>query len=160
MLLIAYDGSADARAAVQHAAELFPGDRVTVLTVWTPFAEVIARSGAGAGLAPGLIDYEEIDEASEKSATERAAEGVELAKQAGLDSEPRVAAQRTTTAEAILHEARGVDARVIVVGSRGLTGIKSFLLGSVSHAVLHHADRPVVVITSDDVIRERDARGD
>ena len=44
-----------------------------------------------------------------------------------------------------------------MLGSRGLTGIKSLLLGSVSHAVLQHADRPVLVIPSSEVAHERAA---
>src|SRR5215210_1161971 len=38
------------------------------------------------------------------------------------------------------------DAAAIVMGSRGLTGLRSMLLGSVSNAVVHHADRPTLVI--------------
>jgi nucleotide-binding universal stress UspA family protein len=47
----------------------------------------------------------------------------------------------------------------IVLGSRGLTGLRSVLLGSVSTAVVHHADRPTLVIHSpgDDDVSERAA---
>jgi nucleotide-binding universal stress UspA family protein len=49
------------------------------------------------------------------------------------------------------------------MGSRGLTGIKSRLLGSVSHAVVQHADRTVIIVPSPDVAgareRERAAHG-
>ena len=38
------------------------------------------------------------------------------------------------------------DAAAIVMGSRRLTGLASMLLGSVSSAVVHHADRPTLVI--------------
>jgi nucleotide-binding universal stress UspA family protein len=68
-----------------------------------------------------------------------------------------VRARERTTADAILAEADAVDARVIVLGTRGLTGVKSVLLGSVSHAVLQHADRPVVVVPSAEVAKERAA---
>jgi nucleotide-binding universal stress UspA family protein len=44
-----------------------------------------------------------------------------------------------------------------VVGSRGLNGIKSLLLGSVSHALLHQTDRPVVVVPSAEVAAARAA---
>jgi hypothetical protein len=54
--------------------------------------------------------------------------------------------RRTTIADTIPAEADGVGARAIVVGTRGLTGIKSLLLGSVSHALLQHADLPVIVV--------------
>jgi ABC-type glutathione transport system ATPase component len=40
---------------------------------------------------------------------------------------------------ALALDADEVDAEAIVLGSRGLTGVKSLLLGSVSHAVLQHA---------------------
>jgi hypothetical protein len=48
-----------------------------------------------------------------------------------------------------------VDADVILLGTRGLSGVKSLMLGSVSHAVLHHADRPVLVVPSADLAEER-----
>jgi nucleotide-binding universal stress UspA family protein len=38
------------------------------------------------------------------------------------------------------------DAATIVMGSRGLTGLRAMLLGSVSSAVVHHADRPTLIV--------------
>lgn len=49
---------------------------------------------------------------------------------------------------AIVDAADREDARAIVVGSRGLSGVKSALLGSVANGVVHHSTRPVVVIPS------------
>jgi nucleotide-binding universal stress UspA family protein len=45
----------------------------------------------------------------------------------------------------IIDVARSREADLIVLGSRGLGGISSLVLGSVSNAVLHQADRPVLV---------------
>lgn len=45
-------------------------------------------------------------------------------------------------------EADRIDASAILMGSRGLTGFKSVLLGSVSHGVIQHADRTVIVVPS------------
>lgn len=158
MILIAYDGSADAVAAIDYAGQLLSGEAATILTVWEPFVEMMTRSGAGMGLVPGIVDYEELDQAYERGARDRAAEGVERARAAGLNPQPRTRPVGPTIAEAILAEAADVDARAIVVGTRGLTGVKSLLLGSVSHAVLQHADRPVIVVPSPEVVGERTAR--
>jgi nucleotide-binding universal stress UspA family protein len=45
----------------------------------------------------------------------------------------------------IMHEAEKVGADLIMVGSRGRQGLTRFVLGSVSHAILHQAQRPVLV---------------
>jgi nucleotide-binding universal stress UspA family protein len=45
----------------------------------------------------------------------------------------------------ILREAERFDADLIALGSRGLTGVEAFLLGSVARNVAHHARRPVLV---------------
>jgi nucleotide-binding universal stress UspA family protein len=155
MILISYDGSVDAKAAVERAGELMPGHPATVLTVWEPFVEVLARTPSGFGLAGGIVDAEKVDEVSVQAARERADEGVELARQAGLNAQPRTCAQVTTVASAILHEAHELGASAIVMGSRGLTGVKSLLLGSVSHAVIQHADLPVLVVPSPEVAASR-----
>ena len=67
MILICFDGSKDARAAIERAAELFARQPATILTVWQPFLEVAARSTVGFGLVPSIPDAEEIDEASRRA---------------------------------------------------------------------------------------------
>jgi nucleotide-binding universal stress UspA family protein len=51
------------------------------------------------------------------------------------------------------------DADLVVVGTRGLGGIKSFFLGSVSQQVAHHARCPVVIVPPDDEAEEHAAAG-
>ena len=155
MILLCYDGSADARAALEGAAELFSGQQATVLTVWQPFVEIAARSTVGFGMVPQIPDSDEIDAASAKTAERTAQEGVEVVGKLGLEATPRAVAQVTTTGRAILGEAEKLGANAIVMGSRGLTGVKSMLLGSVSHEVIQHADRTVVVVPSAHVAATR-----
>jgi nucleotide-binding universal stress UspA family protein len=158
MILLCYDGSPDAQSAIDRAGELLGGQPATVVTVWETFVDVMARSGAGIGLATPSLNVDEIDTASEEAARERAEEGVERAKRAGLNAQPRTRARGVTIAGTILSVADEVGADSIVVGTRGLTGLKSLLLGSVSHALLQHADRMVIVVPSPEVAAERAAR--
>jgi nucleotide-binding universal stress UspA family protein len=134
------------------------GESATVLTVWEPFAEMMTRVGVGSGMAMAEVDFQELDRTSEEQARGRAEDGVERAKRAGLDASSLVRARQTSVAEAIIAEANGIGARAIVVGTRGLTGVKSLLLGSVSHALLQHADRPVIVVPSPEVAHARAER--
>ena len=147
MIVIAYDGSPDAQAAIAHAGALMSGTPAVILAVWEPFTDVVARVG-GSGLSMAALDFEEVDRSHEEQARRRAADGVERARQAGLEAEPRVRMADRSVAAAILAEAAESGARAIVLGTRGLTGIKSLLMGSVSHAVIQQADRPVMVVPS------------
>lgn len=155
MILIAYDGAKDAQSAIDLAGDLMSGEPTTVLSVWEPFVDVMARTGLGVG--PGVIDFEALDKAYEESGRERAAEGAQRAARAGLNAQPRTRARHATIAATILAEADELGASAIVLGSRGLTGVKSLLLGSVSHAVLQHANRPVIVVPSPEVAHQRAA---
>jgi nucleotide-binding universal stress UspA family protein len=155
MILLCYDGSPDARAALDRAGELFHGQPATILTVWEPFIDVLARTPAGFGLAPGMVDNETIDEATRDGARDTAEEGAELARAAGLNAQPRICALVSTVAAAILEQADEVDATAIVIGTRGLTGVKSLLIGSVSHAVVQHSTRTVVIVPSPDLAAAR-----
>jgi nucleotide-binding universal stress UspA family protein len=154
MILICYDGSDNAKAAIEHAGVLFEGDPATVVTIWEPFGDLIARTPAAAG-AIGITDFERIDDASRRSAKETADAGAELARGAGLDPTAVAGARSGAVAQAILEQAEATDADAIVLGSRGLGGVGSFLLGSVSRAVIQSADRPVVVVPSPAVAEER-----
>jgi len=153
VILVCYDGSADAQSAVDRAGELLGGEEATVLAVWEGFAEVLARTGGGYGAA--AMNFEQIDAESEQGAQTRAQEGVDRALAAGLRAQPRVAERGATIWETILDQADAVGAAAIVLGSRGLTGIKSAWLGSVSHAVLQHADRTVIIVPSPEVAAQR-----
>lgn len=155
MILIAYDGSTDAQAAIDRAGELMKGQPATVLTVWERLSDVVARTGSVIGMSD--VDFDAQDRSSEDQARQRAEEGAERAQRAGLKPRARTSVRENSIAATILAQADDVGASAIVMGSRGLTGLKSLLLGSVSHDMLQHADRAVLVVPSPAVASERAA---
>jgi nucleotide-binding universal stress UspA family protein len=158
MLLIAYDGSEDAKAAIQHAGKLMPGTAATVLTIWEPFEGMLARTPETLRPLAAVRQAEEIDRQETEAAAELAREGEALARGAGLDPTPLTTSLRGSTADTIIAQADRLDVDAIVVGSRGLTGM-ALLLGSVSLAVVQRADRTVVIVPSAEVAKQRASAG-
>jgi nucleotide-binding universal stress UspA family protein len=156
-ILIGYDGSADAQAAIERGGLLMPGSEATVLVIWETILETMTRNGSlGMGLGfIGGYGGDDADTAMEKAALDTATDGAQRANAAGLVAQPRIAHRHDGIAAAILAVAADVDADVILLGTRGLSGVKSLMLGSVSHAILHHADRAVLVVPSSDLAAQR-----
>lgn len=63
---------------------------------------------------------------------------------AGLAVEPLLI--MGDTVDRLLHQAQHQDAQLIVAGSHGHGGMHHLLLGSISEALIRHADRPVLII--------------
>jgi nucleotide-binding universal stress UspA family protein len=143
-ILIADDGSEDARHAIEHAAAILPGAKVVVLYVRQPLEGLAAHLEGH----PALESVRDLDAAARDGAERLAAEGAERAREAGLDAEARVASATDAVADTIVRVAGEVDASLIVIGSRGRRRITSLVLGSVSHHVVHQAHRPVLVVPS------------
>ncbi|MFI0410819.1 universal stress protein [Actinomadura sp. 3N508] len=146
-ILIAYDGSDDARAAVGYAARLVRPEPAVVMTVWEPLLMQVAWAplAAATPLAGDPGPGEKFEE--ERQAERLARQGADLAAAGGL-------AEVTTRTErgagpvwaTIVDVADQLDASLLVTGSRGLGRARSVILGSVSTSVLRHAGRPVLVV--------------
>jgi nucleotide-binding universal stress UspA family protein len=141
-ILVAYDGSADSRTAIEFAAKHLTAEPIMIVTVWEPLFVQLKRYP----LAVGAIDPDTRDEAPAQ-AEQHAREGAELAIAAGLaDVSYRAIADNESIWKTIVDVADEIDASLIVTGSRGLAGVRSVLLGSVSNHVLHHAQRPTLIV--------------
>ncbi|HTD07740.1 MAG TPA: universal stress protein [Solirubrobacteraceae bacterium] len=143
-MLFCYDGSEGSRAAMAAAVELVahPAPAV-VLTIWQPAAVMLAMAGGfGGGY---LSDEAKVDSEQAQLAGDAAEEGVKRARQHGYDASARVEETTEGAGRRIIEIADELDARLIVCGRRGLGAVTSALLGSVSHVVLVHAGRPVLI---------------
>jgi nucleotide-binding universal stress UspA family protein len=148
-VLIAYDGSEVARAAVRQAAELFAGRPALVATVWEPGLAVVAMGrpdALGMSTVPDPATVETIDRLQREHASTVAADGAELARSLGLAAAPQAVPDGVDVADTLIDIARQRCAAVVVVGSHGISGLRSRLLGSVSRKLIEHCDRPVLVI--------------
>lgn len=152
-LLIAYDGSPNAKAAVASAAELFPGAEATLLYA-RQYMEGFAAHLEG---HPALEKLGELDAATLDASELIAVQGAELARGLGLVADPRVSSTMATASEVIVEAADELESDLIVLGSRGRRGLAATLLGSTSAEVLHHATRPTLVIPSDEIALARRA---
>jgi len=93
-----------------------------------------------------MVDFFELDRAAAEDAGAVAHGGVRLAREAGLEAEADTVKAPGPVWKAIVEIADRRHAATIVMGSRGLTGLRSMLLGSVSSAIVHHAHQPTLVV--------------
>ncbi len=141
-ILIAYDGSPTGAEAVRRGAALavLCDAEVQILTVFHH------HSLLEASLSMQRPDeLGNMDDIMRRHAREVAEAGRALAVEAGATA-ARAFVKGGQPARSIVAFAREHAADLIVIGSRGLGSIESFLLGSVSHKVTGLADCPVLVV--------------
>jgi nucleotide-binding universal stress UspA family protein len=139
-ILICYDGTDEARHAIESAAALLGPRRAIVLDV----APILTLSESVAVTSP-VVPGAAFMDLNENDAETRAAEGTAIARRAGFQAESRSDISEPTW-EAIVDVADDLDAAAIVMGTRALAGAREVFEGSVSHDVIRHAGRPVVVV--------------
>lgn len=134
-IVVGYDGSECAKAAVR-----------TALEVGRAYGEKVVIA-YGYGLNPVGSEIHDYHLALRDLANTRLEEGRALA--AGLaqpGQEIEAVIVERPPAEALVDLATERDARVIVVGTRGESPIVGALLGSTPHKLLHLTDRPVLIV--------------
>ncbi|OBB57329.1 universal stress protein [Mycobacterium sp. 852013-51886_SCH5428379] len=145
-VIIGYDGSPAATAAIDVGAQLLPQAHAWVTQLWTPpFASEALRRRlrATARSAGDLVERTEAE--GEREAQRIAANGTTLARAAGLDAEPLVKRSWGGEGLVLAQLAEQVGADVVLVGSRGLGGAQA-MFGSVSDTAVHYASRPTLVV--------------
>ncbi len=138
-VVFAYDGSELAKEAIAEAGALLePGVDAVALTAWQPF-EVGFIPAAG-------LQFDAADATAVRDAAKRtAAEGATLADAAGFRARGDEV-QAAPTWKGIVEFANQNDARLIVLGSHGRSGIARAVVGSVAGAVSSHCKRSVLIV--------------
>ena len=139
MIVVGVDGSPDADRAVNWALDeaRAHGDTVVLVHVWQyPSVRVTTY---GADRLP-VFGREELEKLAHELLAEVADDATK--RSPGVDVETRLVEGHPGAA---LVAASG-DARLLVVGSRGLGGFAGMLMGSVSTSCAHHASCPVVIV--------------
>ncbi len=140
-IVVAFDGSKDAIKAVQLACSLATkyGSEVTVVHVYSS-----PMIGYGAASGMPVPDYRDLEEAAKESGQKILSKGVQIAGDAGVKVEGELL-QAPSVVEALVGYATKEKADLIVVGTRGMTGFKKLILGSVSSGLVSHSPCPVLV---------------
>jgi nucleotide-binding universal stress UspA family protein len=147
-LLIGFDGSDGAVAAVRAAAPLVATRSALVVTVWEPaLNDPLTWSSdlpGGTMIDPDTADV--LDNVEKARAHQVASAGVALLESLGFSAEPLVVADSGNVAETLIQLSRERSAAGILIGSRGHGALKRLLLGSTGEGLLRHAGCPVIVV--------------
>ena len=145
-VLIGYDGSLAAGAAIDAGARLFPRTRAWIAHVWTPpFASTSLRHRLWSGTANINEFVAALEREGRREATRLADTGVTLAAAVGWEAEPLVVRSYGGEGLQLAELAEQENADVLLIGSRGLGGARA-VLGSASDLAVHYSTRPVLVV--------------
>jgi nucleotide-binding universal stress UspA family protein len=140
-MVVGTDGSGTASEAVRQATELAVQlkAKVHLVSAYEPVPE--GRLREERDQVPDDLQWmvnprEDVNETLTQAAQGLEAQGIEV----------QVHAREGDPADAILDVAEEMSADLIVVGNKGMTGAKRFLLGSVPNKVSHHAPCSVMII--------------
>jgi nucleotide-binding universal stress UspA family protein len=140
-IVVGTDGSETAAEAVRQAVDLAStvGGRLEIVSAYEPVSG--ARLRKEAEQVPPDVQWtinprEDVDATLAAAAAVAEAGGVPVA----------VHARQGDPADAILDVAEETGADLVVVGNKGMTGAKRFLLGSVPNKISHHAPCGVLII--------------
>jgi nucleotide-binding universal stress UspA family protein len=141
-ILVGTDGSDTAHTALERAIELAAGlgARLGIVSAYEPVSD--PRLGGEQAIAPkdvqwAINPHEEVLALLEQARAEAVGAGV---------AEAETYARQGDAADAIIDVAEEQRCDLIVIGNKGMTGAKRFLLGSVPNKVSHHAPCSVLIV--------------
>jgi nucleotide-binding universal stress UspA family protein len=138
-IVVGVDGSEHSARAVEWCAAHAIALGAEVVAVHAVEIPVFATPGIGYIPMPALTD-------TDRTALAAAVEREWCAPLAAAAVPFRVVILEGPPATVILDAARSEEADLVVTGRRGRGGFAELLLGSTSHQLSHHLDRPLVIV--------------
>ena len=140
-IVVGTDGSETAAEAVRQAVDLakLAGAQLSIVSAYEPVSKrrlQDEQQGAPADVQYEIGPREDVNLVLDAAAAAAKKEGIEVQAHP-VEADP---------AEAILNVAEETKADLIVVGNKGMTGARRFLLGSVPNNVSHHAPCSVIIV--------------
>ena len=139
-ILVGLDGSDYSLKALDLAIDLAKKYQSQLVLVHVVMRQIYAINPPEAGVLAGTAIVRELEEDGKAVLTK----GEESVKAQGIPVETRL--RQGVPAEELLRAAADEKADLIVLGSRGLSQVKAFFLGSVSDKVSHHAKCPTLIV--------------
>ena len=140
-IVVGTDGSETAGEAVRQAVDLakLAGAQLSIVSAYAPVSKRRLQSeqeGAPADVQYEIGPREDVNLVLDAAAASAKKEGLDVQTHP-VEGDP---------AEAVLNVAEETEADLIVVGNKGMTGARRFLLGSVPNNVSHHAPCSVMIV--------------
>ncbi len=154
-ILVPVDGSEHSQLALKVACQLASSSQSVIYILNVP---TVPPATDPLGIAVGAADLD-VSSVEVEAAGQKLVDQLKEAEQSGhtlleriktavglADVRIEAVVQMGTPAEVILEEAARLEVEAIVMGSRGMSNLKSLTVGSVSHKVMHAADRTVIIV--------------
>ncbi len=141
-IVVGTDGSDTAKKAVQEAADLAAavGAEINIVSAYVPVSNQRLREETRQ--APDDVQWQVTPREDVDAMLDDAEEQIKKADVKSVNKHAR----EGDPADAILDVAEEQGADLIVVGNKGMSGAKRFLLGSVPNKVSHHAPCSVLIV--------------
>jgi len=139
-ILVAVDGSPFAERALAQAVDLSKKYDAQLLVVHVVLRRFYAVTPSEAGVLATTVFVKEMESEGKKIISK----SEEFVKASGVAYKCKLL--QGVPADEIVRLAQAEKVDLIVLGSRGLTEVRAFLLGSVSDKVTHHAKCPILIV--------------
>jgi nucleotide-binding universal stress UspA family protein len=145
-IVVGTDGSDTAALAVAHALELAKAGNGTLHVVHAYQNVSLGMAAVSAGSGGPAVDLDRLNASLSENGDAVVSAAVAAAEAEGITAQSHVLSSEP--ADALISVAEKVNADLIVVGNRGMSGVKRFVLGSVPNRISHHCPCNLLIVNT------------